>query len=85
MIVKKGTKKGCWLNNLFHFAVADAGCADVDLANFAVQIHRDLLKIRQPSTFVEIVGVADSVPGHRALPTHFTLTTHDVDLPEDLT
>ena len=82
--VKKGTKKGCWLNNLFYFAVADAGCANVDLANLALQIQRDLLQVRQPSTLIEIVGVAYSVPGHRALATHFTLSTHGVDLPEDL-
>ena len=82
--VKKGTKKGCSLNNLFYFAVADAGCANVGLANLALQIHRDLLQVRQPSTPVEIVGMAYAVPGHRAFPTHFTLSTHGVDLPEDL-
>jgi len=82
--VKKGTKKGCWLNNLFYFAAADAGRANVDLLNLAFMIHRDLLQVRKPTTFVKIVGVANTVPGHRALPTHFTLSTHGVDLPEDL-
>jgi hypothetical protein len=83
--VKAGTKKGCWLNNLFYLAIADAGCADVGLAYLTVEIHADLLKVWQPSAPVEIVGVTDPVPDHGTLPTHFTLSTHVVDLPEELT
>jgi len=66
------------LEYLFGRAAPDALSADVGLFRFAVYLDADLLKIRQPAAFVQIVGVTDVVPRHRPFTANCTDSAHDI-------
>ena len=55
----------------------DALGTDVGLFRFAVYLDTDLLKIRQPAAFVQIVGMADVVARHRPFTANCTDSAHD--------
>jgi hypothetical protein len=66
------------LEYLFGRAAPDAPGADVGLFLFAVYLDTDLLKIRQPAAFGQIMGVADVVTRHRPFSANSTDSAHDI-------
>src|SRR5687768_17691482 len=55
---------------------ADAAGADIDPLHRGTDLHANALKIRQPATAGNVVGVADPVTENRCLPADFTHLGH---------